>query len=134
MKEVDNLKEYFLGEWHDELVTSDRDTASVDYLKKFKTRIRLVEDQEDGVMEKVENAVPDVSYCLRKHPDGSYLLLAVNNMREAVTVNFTINLPGLPNSMYDNINKSCVVGIKGCKAQVKFEPFGVHAFIIKPVK
>ena len=134
MKEVDKLKEYFLGEWHDDLISSDRDTASVDYLKKFKTRIRLVEDQEDGVMEKVDNAVPDVSYCLRKHPDGSYLLLAVNNMREPITVNFTINLPGLPNSMYDNINKSCVVGIKGRKAQVKFEPFGVHAFIIKPVK
>jgi len=132
MKEVHNLKEYFLGEWHDELVTSDRDTASVDYLKRFKNRVREVEATEDGVMIEVKDAVPDVTYCLRKHPDGSYLLLAVNNMREPVTVNFVIDLPKLPRFMIDNIDKSCKVWLKGKKAQVKFEPFEVHAFILRP--
>ena len=132
MKEVHKLKEYFLGEWYDELVTSDRDTASVDYLKMFKNRVREVSETEDGVMVEVKDAVPDVSYCLRKHPDGSYLLLAVNNMRTPVTANFNLNLPKLPRFMIDNINQSCKVWIKDKKAQVQFEPFEVHAFILRP--
>ena len=132
MKEVHKLKEYFLGEWYDELVTSDRDTASVEYLKMFKNRVREVSETEDGVMVEVKDAVPDVSYCLRKHPDGSYLLLAVNNMRTPVTANFNLNLPRLPRFMIDNINQSCKVWIKDKKAQVQFEPFEVHAFILRP--
>ena len=132
MKEVHKLKEYFLGEWHDELVSSDRDTASVDYLRKFKTRVREVEGEEDGVLESVKDAVPDVTYCLRKHPDGSYLLLAVNNLRTPVTATFTLNLPQLPRFMIDNIDKSDKVWFKGNQAEVKFAPFGVHAYIFRP--
>ena len=132
MKEVHKLKEYFLGEWHDELVTSDRDTASVDYLQKFKTRVREVAGEEDGVLESVKDAVPDVTYCLRKHPDGSYLLLAVNNQRAPLSATFTLNLPQLPRFMIDNINKSDKVWLKGNQAQVKFAPFGVHAYIFRP--
>ena len=132
MKEVHNLKEYFLGEWYDELVTSDHDTAGVDYLRKFKSRVREVEGLEDGELVSVKDAVPDVSYCLRKHPDGSYLLLAVNNMRTPVTVNFTLDLPKPPKVMVDNINKSDKVYWKGNRAKVNFGPFGVHAYIFRP--
>ncbi len=133
MKEVDRLKEYLLGEWCDELVTSDHDTASVDYLKKFQNRVRLVEGEEDGEMQTVEDVVPDVSYCLRKHPDGSYLLLAVNNQREPLKVKFLIDLPKLPRTMVDNINQSDVVWLKGNpKVTLSFKPFGVHAYIIRP--
>jgi len=132
MKEVHKLKEYFLGEWLDELVTSDRDTASVDYLKKFRTRVREVEGEEDGVLERVKDAVPDVTYCLRKHPDGSYLLLAVNNQRAPLSATFTLDLPKAPRFMIDNINKSDKVWFKGNQATVKFAPFGVHAYIFRP--
>ncbi len=133
MKEVDRLKEYLLGEWCDELVTSDHDTASVDYLKKFQNRVRLVEGEEDGEMQTVEDVVPDVTYCLRKHQDGSYLLLAVNNQREPLKVKFLIDLPSLPRTMVDNINKSDVVWLMGKKkVTISFKPFGVHAYIIRP--
>lgn len=133
MKEVHNLKEYFLGEWYDELVSSDRDTASVDYLRSFKNRVREVESTEDGVYQEVGDAVPDVTYCLRKHrTDGSYLLLAVNNMRTPVSANFEINLPNLPRFMIDNINRNDKVWLKGSKAKIKFEPFEVHAYILRP--
>ena len=133
MKEVHNLKEYFLGEWYDELVTSDRDTASVEYLRNFENRVREVESTEDGVFQEVGDTVPDVTYCLRKHrTDGSYLLLAVNNMRTPVSANFEINLPQMPRFMIDNIDRNCKVWIKGNKATVNFEPFEVHAFILRP--
>ena len=133
MKEVHNLKEYFLGEWYDELVTCDRDTASVEYLRNFENRVREVESTEDGVFQEVGDTVPDVTYCLRKHrTDGSYLLLAVNNMRTPVSANFEINLPQMPRFMIDNIDRNCKVWIKGNKATVNFEPFEVHAFILRP--
>ena len=133
MKEVHNLKEYFLGEWYDELVTSDRDTASVEYLRNFENRVREVESTEDGVFQEVGDTVPDITYCLRKHrTDGSYLLLAVNNMRTPVSANFEINLPQMPRFMIDNIDRNCKVWLKGNKATVNFEPFEVHAFILRP--
>ena len=132
MKEVHLLKEYFLGEWCDELVSSDHDFASVDYLKKFQTRVRLVEGEEDGELQTVEDVVPDVTYCLRKHPDGSYLLLAVNNTRAPLQAKFLINLPKLPRFMVDNINQSNSVWFKGKKATISFGPFGVHAYILRP--
>ncbi len=133
MREVHLLKEYFLGEWCDELVSSDHDTASVDYLKKFQRRIRLVEGEEDGEMETVEDVVPDVSYCLRRHPDGSYLLLAVNNMRTPLKAKFLIDLPRLPRVIVDNINKSDKVWLGGVgKVELSFAPFGVHAYILRP--
>ena len=81
----------------------------------------------------VEDVVPDVTYCLRKHPDGSYLLLAVNNQREPLKVKFLIDLPRLPRTMVDNINKSDVVWLKGNnKVTISFKPFGVHAYIFRP--
>lgn len=134
MKEVDNLKEFLLGEWHDELVTSDRDTASVDYLKKFQERVRELEGMEDAEVVSVSqrDAVPDVTYCLRKHPDGRYLLLCVNNLRTPVEATFTIDLPKLPRFMVDNINRNDKVWFKGKQAKIKFAPFGVHAYIIQP--
>lgn len=68
--------------WRDELVASDHDTAGVDYLKKFRERVRLVQGEEDGEVV-TSDLVPDVTYCLRRHADGRWLLLAVNNRRGA---------------------------------------------------
>ena len=67
-----------------------------------------------------------------QHPDGSYLLLAVNNQRAPLTATFTLDLPKAPRFMTDNINRSDKVWLKGNQATVKFAPFGVHAYIFKP--
>ncbi len=132
LKEVSKLTDFLLGEWCDELISSDRDTASIDYLKKFQERIRLVEGLEDAAVVEVRDAVPDVSYCLRKNADGRYLLLAVNNRREPLEANFTFELPVMPRVMTDNINRSYRVWTKGKTAKVAFPPFGVRALIFQP--
>ena len=132
MKEVHKLKEFFLGEWLDEYVKSDRDTASVDYLKQFQERVREITGLEDEAKYVVKDAVPDVTYCLRRHPDGRYLLLCVNNMRTPVEATFTLGLPKTPRIMVDNINRNDKVWFKGNQAKVKFAPFGVHAYIFQP--
>ena len=132
MKEVHKLKEFFLGEWLDEYVKSDRDTASVEYLKQFQERVREITGLEDEAKYVVKDAVPDVTYCLRRHPDGRYLLLCVNNMRTPVEATFTFGLPKLPRFMVDNINRNDKVWFKGNQATVKFAPFGVHAYIFQP--
>ena len=134
LAELDELKEYFLGEWHDEKVISDHDTASVDYLKKFKEFSRMMAGEKDGDVKVVKDAVPDVSYCLRRNPvDNSYLLLVVNNRREAITVNFTLALQSLPPTAKCAIDRH-FIRIKNNSFTDKFDPFDVHAYIIKPTK
>jgi len=128
MKEVSGLSAFFLGEWLDEYVTSDHDFATVDYLKKFRERIRLVEGEEDGQVREVRDAVPDVSYCLRRHPDGRYLLLAVNNRREPLEVVFTIAVPGRLEEARDVLNER-TLNWQGRRLSDRFLPFGVHAYI-----
>lgn len=129
MKDIRNLSEFFLGSWHDELVTSDNDKPTFAYLKKFKSRIRLVEGKEDGKMLTDESAVPNVSYCLRKHKDGRYLLLAVNNSRAELTVNFKLQLNSKPLVLTDYFdNHKVKTNIDG-KFSDKFSPFAVHAYI-----
>ena len=53
-------------------------------------------------------------------------------MRTPVTANFEINLPQMPRFMIDNIDRNDKVWLKGNKAQIKFEPFEVHAYILRP--
>ncbi len=132
MKEVHKLKDYFLGEWCDEYVKSDHDTASVDYLKKFQERIREISGMEDETKYVVKDAVPDTSYCLRRRADGSYLFLCVNNMRTPLEVTYTFALEKYPRFMIDNINRNNKVWFKGNQVKVQFPPFGVHAYIFKP--
>lgn len=129
MREVHELREFFLGEWHDELVASDHDTAGADYLREFRERIRLVEGMEDAKTLQVIDVVPDVVHCLRRRVDGKWLLLAVSNRREPIDVTFELDVENLPRFMVDNINKSCKVWFKANSAFVHFEPFGVHAFV-----
>jgi len=131
MKEVSQLSPFFLGEWHDELVSSDHDKATVDYLKKFKVRVRLVEGEEDNDNIRVDDIVPDVTYCLRKHPDGRYLLLVVNNRRESITVNFRLEVKNLPGVLQDTLDGHSVkLNTKQGTFQDSFAPFDVHAYII----
>ncbi len=131
MKEVSDLRGFFLGEWHDELVTSDHDRATAPYLQEFKERVRLMSNEEDGEVIKVRDAVPDVSYCLRRDPKtGKYLLLAVNNRREPVTVNFEIALSGLPAVMVDTLDCH-QVRLEGNRFRDEFMPFDVHAYVFE---
>ena len=128
MKEVSNFKDYFLGEWHDGAVTSDHDTASVDYLKKYQERNSLVIGKDDGDYLSTVDMVPDVSYCLRRNPaTGKYLLLAVNNRREAIKVVFNVELEKLPASVKCAFDKT-EAAVNGKKLTCEFKPFGVHAF------
>lgn len=131
MRELSRLRPWFLGEWCDDRVTSDRDTATVDYLRKLPRRVRLVEGEEKA--DTVEtDAVPDCSHCLRRRPDNTYLLLAVNNRKEPLEVTLTIkDLPGLPETALDQIEYSRVPIVNG---QIKetLEPFAVRAYLLEP--
>ncbi|MDD4728454.1 MAG: Ig-like domain-containing protein [Dysgonamonadaceae bacterium] len=129
MREVADLKDYFLGSWHDELVTSNHDDATVDYLKDLKGYKFMEEDKENKYK---MPAVADISYCLRKiDENGKYLLLAVNNQRQRLDVTFQIDLEKLPSDAFDVLNKNNV-RFDGKKLTDSFEPFAVHAYIIEP--
>ena len=132
LREISNLTPYFLGTWHDELVTSDHDQATVDYLQKFQERSREVDGKEDAAVLKVADAVPDVSHCLRRDPaTGKYLLIAVNNRRDKVTVNFQLDLDNLPKVLLDALDLH-QVRVRNGGFSDDFEPFGVHAYLIEP--
>lgn len=130
MREVKRLIPWLLGEWHDEKVTSNHDTATADYLKEFPERIKLLPGEEDAPMVKAEvDAVPDCSYCLRRRPDNSYLLLACSNRKEPLEITFTLkDIPGLPASARDMINWHDVPIVNGTITET-FEPFAVRAYV-----
>ena len=134
LREVSNLTDYFLGSWHDELVSSDHDRATVEYLQKFQERVREVDGKEDAAVIRVKDGVPDVTYCLRYNKkNGKYLLLAVNNRRDKVNVTFTVDLPDMPPVLVDAIDYH-QVRVKNNVFTDEFAPHGVHAYIIEPVK
>ena len=127
IKELSQFKEFFLGTWHDELVSSNHDEATVDYLKKFASRDELLSDVKVGKKIVVRDFVPDVSYCLRK-ADGKYMLLVVNNRREALNdVALTVDLP-MPGSVKDAISGK-EVNIAGKTIKDQFAPFDVKVYI-----
>lgn len=133
MREVKRLIPWLLGEWHDEKVTSNRDTATAEYLTEFPERIMLLPGEEDAPMVQAEeDAVPDCSHCLRRRPDNTYLLLAVNNRREPLDVTFTIHdIPGLPETTREMLNWYELPMEDGTITQT-LEPFGVRAYLIEP--
>ncbi|MBE6368698.1 MAG: hypothetical protein E7056_00870 [Lentisphaerae bacterium] len=133
LKEVSRFKDFYLGSWHDELVTSNRDTASVDYLKKFAARDELLSDVKVGTTITVTDFVPDASYCLRQREDGTYMLLAVNNRREEQEVEFNIALDKLPTEVKEVLSDRNV-SIKNNVLKDKFAPFGVHVYLFKAGK
>lgn len=127
IKELSQFKEFYLGTWHDELVSSNHDTASVDYLKKFAARDELLSDVKVGKKKVVTDFVPDVSYCLRK-ANGKYMLLVVNNRREALNdVCLTVDLP-----MIKTVKEALsgnVVEVNGKVIKDSFAPFDVKVYI-----
>ncbi len=132
MREVDRLMPWLYGEWHDDRVTSDRDTATAEYLKELPTRVRLVPGEEDDEMTEVEeDVVPDVSHCLRRAADNTWLLIAVSNRREPLTVTFTLDIDGLPETALDMIRWQ-ETPIESAKIVGEMEPFAVRAWRIVP--
>lgn len=130
MKELSSLSDFFLGEWLDDQVRSNHDSASVDYLRKFRTRVRLIAGEEDGELSQETDMVPDVSYCLRKRADGKHLLLVVNNRREALpSVDFTLSVSPLPTTLVDAIDGHKVQVVPNGTFSDQFEPFDVHAYL-----
>ena len=131
LREVSRLRPWFLGEWCDQKLISDRDTATADYLRKLPRRVRLVEGEEKT--EKIEtDSVPDCSHCLRRRPDNTFLLLAVNNRKEPLQVTFTLrDIPDVPDTALDQIEYARVPIANG---QIKdtLEPFAVRAYLIRP--
>jgi hypothetical protein len=127
IKELSQFKEFFLGTWHDELVSSNHDEATVDYLKKFASRDELLSDVKVGKKIVVRDFVPDVSYCLRK-ANGKYMLLVVNNRKEALDdVALTVDLT-MPGSVKDAISGQ-EVKVAGKTIKDKFAPFDVKVYI-----
>ena len=88
MKRIAAYVPWWLAPELDDRVSSDRDTASVDYLREFPELIRTVAG-EDVERRKVEG-LPDVSHTLRRVAGRGYLLLAVNNRKSETPVTFTI--------------------------------------------
>jgi hypothetical protein len=132
MRELNRLLPWLHGEWYDELLTSDHDTATVEYLKELPTRVRLIPGEEDGEMTQVSShLVPDVSHCLRRAADNTYLLLAVNNRREPVRVTFTLALEALPEQALDLIAWREATVTEG-QLTAEIEPFGVRAWRLIP--
>ncbi len=133
MREVDRLKKWLLGEWHDEKVTSDRDSATAPYLTELPERVKLIPGEEDAEMVEVpEDAVPDVAHCLRRAADNTWLLIAVSNRREPIDVTFTVEgIEGMPEVALEMIDWR-EVAIDDGKITDWLEPFAVRAYRIVP--
>lgn len=131
MDQLHQLTPWLLSEWCNEKVLSDHDQSTVAYLKNFPSCVRTVPGERLAPMAQV-HGVPDCSHILRRGPSGSYLLLAVNNRKDAITVTFSLSdIPGLPGEAVDAF-ESRPVAINGCCIKGRFKSFGVHAYIIEP--
>ena len=76
--------------------------------------------------------VPDCSYMLRRRPSNSYLLLAVNNRKDAIEVTFTLDgIDGLPGQAHEYLDYHSVP-LEENRITDTLEPFGVRAYIIEP--
>ena len=127
IKELSQFKDYYLGTWHDELVTSNHDEATADYLKKFVARDELLADVKLGKKQLVKDFVPDISYCLRRKADGSWMLLAVNNRREALDVTLNVDLK-MPAKVKEALSGKDVK-VSGKVIKDKFAPFDVKVYL-----
>lgn len=125
MREVDRFREWWLAPTYDHRVRSDRDTASVDYLREFPELIRTV--QGETIERREVQGLPDVSYTLRRLGDRGWLLLAVNNRKEATPVSFQIE--GLPSGQ--PANEALEGGewtIENGRFSDELPPFGVRVY------
>lgn len=129
-RQVKPLVPWLLGERCDEKVASTGDAPTVDYLRKLPVRVRTVAGE---TLERTEVAgVNDCSHCLRRRPDNTYLLLAVNNRREPLDVTFTLKGLGELPAMALETLEYAQTPITDGQITTRLEPFGVRAWIIEP--
>ena len=131
LREVKSFIPWYLGEWQDDKVSSDHDIATKDYLKKFPPVVKEIIADKGATITKLDR-VPDCSHILRYNSsDNSYLLLAVNNCKEPIEVTFTFkDIPNLPGECWEKLEYYKVL-IKDNQMKDTFQPYDVHAYIIK---
>ncbi len=110
MKLLSGLSQYFLGEWQDSSVTSTGDVTSCEYLTKYN--------------------LPDCAYCVRKAPDGSVLLLVVNNTKS--DRRYAFNLPQeLRGRTITEYFSGTEFSPRQQRFATQFGPFDTKAFIFR---
>lgn len=110
-RELDSLKEFFLGEWLDEKVVFEPHYRSSKLLKKLD--------------------VPAVSGCLRRRNDGKYLLLAVNNTPSSVDATLHLDIKGINTRAREFISGRTVLILNGI-IRDNLAPYGVCAYVMDP--
>jgi len=132
MRQVKALVPWLLGQACPGRVRSSADAPTAEYLQKLPLRVRTVIGEAEA--EKVAvDGLNDCSHCLRRRPDNSYLLLAVSNRREPLSVTFTLDgLGTLPETALEALEHARTPIVEG-RIETVFEPFGVRAWIIEPL-
>ena len=128
ISELTQLSDFFLGEWHDDLLSSDRDTTTAEHLKRFREKVTMAEGGEDGKMVEAKCVVPDVSHCLRRNPaTGEYLLVVCSNLTEDAKVKLTIKKGAFPKILIDYFTRE-QFPTKGNTVELELKPFDTKAF------
>ncbi len=128
MKEVSRFRPWWLVPALDQRVRSNRDVASVEYLREFPELIREVAGEE--IDRREVKGLPDVSYTLRHVEGEGYLLLAVNNRRERTQIQFQIR--GLADTVEAHEvlqgKQGKPLTIRDGRLQDNLPPFGVRVY------
>lgn len=110
ISELADLVPYWLGEWHDEALS-------------LKPNLKIVRDRYE---------VPALSGCVRKAPDGSVLVLVVNNLERPLQAEVHLDLPDLPAKAASVFRSMTSVPIDNGTLSLPLGPLGVEALKIKP--
>jgi len=120
-RDLKRMEPYLLGEWHNEMVSSDHDQTIWAPLKAQNVR--------DPLMIEKLTPLADVSHCMRKQGE-EYLLLAVNNTKFTKKVTFTIDdLPAGSHPARDFFTGE-QVSIESGQLVADFEPYDTRAFVM----
>lgn len=110
-RELQQLSPFFLGPWMDQRLRWSPQDRGTEELEKFD--------------------VPRVSACLRKGPEGRYLLLAVNNTEEPTRATFEIDVDGLSSSATEFLKQQSVPVAEGRQISDELGPYAVKAYVLE---
>jgi hypothetical protein len=110
LSELAEFVPYWLGQWHDEALT-------------LEPNLKIVRDRYE---------VPALSGCVRKAPDGSFLVLVVNNLERPIHALVKLDLPNLPPTAHDSLRADTPIAIENKTLELPMGPLGVSAVVIKP--
>jgi len=129
MAQVTRFSRWWIAPALDHHVRSDRDTASVEYLKRFPELIRTVAGEQ--IERREVRGLPDVSYTLRRVEGEGYLLLAVNNRKERTPVTFMLEAlaDGTPQTIeVSEAISGRTLQMRQGRLSDELSPFGVGAY------